>query len=165
MNQKANYLDKLVEMVKEKLKESNKREKIQILILTPESWSLRKTEKEFNVSKATAQKARILREQNSIFAVPLPVLGKKPREKTVNSVLKFYQNDESSQQLPGKKDCVSIGKNVDVSKRLILCNLNEVSTAFKDKHPDLKISFSKFASLRPKWCITVELKGAYSVCM
>ena len=103
MNQKANYSDKLVEMVKEKLKESNKREKIQILILTPESWSLRKTEKEFNVSKATAQKARILREQNSILAVPLPVLGKKLSEKTVNSVLKFYQNDEYSQQLPGKK--------------------------------------------------------------
>ena len=47
MNQKANDLDKLVELMKEKLKVSNKREKIQILTLTPESWSLRKTAKEF----------------------------------------------------------------------------------------------------------------------
>ena len=86
-------------------------------------------------------------------------------EKTVNSVLEFYQNDEYSRQLPGKKDCVSIGKNVHVSKRLILCNLKELYTAFKDKHPDLKISFSKFASLRPKWCITVGPKGTHSVCM
>ena len=39
MNQKANDLDKLVELMKEKLKVSNKREKIQILTLTPESWS------------------------------------------------------------------------------------------------------------------------------
>ena len=86
-------------------------------------------------------------------------------KKLLSSDLEFYQNDGYSQQLPGKKDCVSIGKNVHVSKRLILCNLKELYTAFKDKHPDLKISFSKFASLRPKWCITVELKGAYSVCM
>ena len=58
-----------------------------------------------------------------------------------------------------------IGKNIHVSKRLILCNLKELYTAFKDKHPDLKISFSKFASLRPKWCITVGPKGTPSVCM
>ena len=45
MNQKANHLDKLVELMKEKLKVSNKREKIQILTLTPESWSFRKNSK------------------------------------------------------------------------------------------------------------------------
>ena len=165
MNQKANDLDKLVELMKEKLKVSNKREKIQILTLTPESWSLRKTAKEFKVSKATARKARILREEKGILVVPQPVIEKRLSEKTVNSVLEFYQNDEYSRQLPGKKDCVSIGKNVHVSKRLILCNLKELYTAFKDKHPDLKISFSKFASLRPKWCITVGPKGTHSVCV
>ena len=63
MNQKANDLDKIVELMKEKLKVSNKTEKIQILPLTPESWSLRKTAKEFKISKVTAQKARILRIQ------------------------------------------------------------------------------------------------------
>ena len=45
MNQKANDLDKLVELMKEKLKVSNKREKIQILSLTPGSWSLQKNSK------------------------------------------------------------------------------------------------------------------------
>ena len=45
MNQKANNLHKLVELMKEKLKVSIKREKIQILTLTPESWSLQKTAK------------------------------------------------------------------------------------------------------------------------
>ena len=142
MNRKENYLDKLVELMKEKLKASNKREKIQILTLTPESWSLRKTAKEFKVSKATARKARILRDEKVILALPQPVIGKRLSEKTVNSVLEFYQNDEYSRQLPGKKDCVSIGKNVHVSKQLILC---------------------KFASLRPELCITVGPKGKYSV--
>ena len=150
MNQKTNDLDKLVELMKEKLKVSNKREKIQILNLTPESWSLRKTAKEFKVSKATARKARILRKEKGILAVPQPVIRKRLSEKTVNGVLELYQNDEYFRQLPGKKDCVSIGKNVHVSKRLILCNLKEPYTPFKDKHPDLKINFPEFASLRPK---------------
>ena len=62
-------------------------------------------------------------------------------KKTVYSVLEFFQIDEYSQQLPGKKNCVSIGKNLHISRPLILCNLRELYTAFKDKHPDLKISF------------------------
>ena len=64
MNQKANDLDKLVELMKKNL--SNKRRKIQILTLTPKPWSLRKTAKEFKVSKTTARKARILREEKDI---------------------------------------------------------------------------------------------------
>ena len=160
MNQKANDSDKLNELMKEKLKVSNKREKIQILTLTTESWSLQKTAKEFKVSRATARKTRILREEKGILAVPQPVIGKRLSEKTVNGVLEFYQNDEYSRQLPS-----SIGKTVHVSKRSIICNLKELYTAFKDKHPDLKISFSKSASLRPKWCITVGPKGTYSVCV
>ena len=83
--------------MKEKLKVSNKREKIQILTLIPESWSLRKTAKELKVSKATARKARILREEKGILVVPQPVIEKRLSEKTVNSVLEFYQNDEYSQ--------------------------------------------------------------------
>ena len=154
-----------VEMMKEKFKLSNNREKIQILTLIPDSWSLRKTAKEFHVSKATAQKARRLREEKGILEMPQPVIGKTLDEATITKVLEFYENDEHTRQLPGKKDFVSIQKNVHVSKRLILCNLKELYTAFKDKHPDLKISFSKFASLRPKWCITVGPKGTHSVCV
>ena len=55
------------------------------------------------------------------------------------------------------KKTVTIRKNVHVSKRLILCNLKKLYTAFKDKHPDLKIGFSQFASPRPK--------GTHSVCV
>ena len=64
-----------------------------------------------------------------------------------------------------KKNYFSIEKNVHVSKRLIICDLKELYTAFKDKYPDLKINFSTFGSLRPKWCITVSPKGTHSVCL
>ena len=43
-------------------------------------------------------------------------MWKRLSEKTVNSVFEMYQNDEYSRQLPGKKYCVNIGKNVHVSK-------------------------------------------------
>ena len=79
----------------------------------------KKTAKELKVSKATARKVSILAEKKGILAAPQPVIGKRLSEK---NVLEFYQNDEYSRQLPGEKDCVSIGKNVYVSKQLILCN-------------------------------------------
>ena len=81
------------------------------------------------------------------------------------TVKEFYCNDDYTRQLPGKKDCLSIGKKQYVTKRLILCSLKELYELFKTKNPNLKIGFSKFASLRPKWCISVGPKGTHSVCV
>jgi hypothetical protein len=47
---KADDLDKLIVLMQEKLKTSNRREKIQILTLVPDSWSLRKAAEEFITS-------------------------------------------------------------------------------------------------------------------
>ena len=65
----------------------------------------------------------------------------------------FYHDDEYSRVMPGQKDYVSIGRNKHAQKRLLLCNLKELHTTFKTKFPEAQISFSKFCSLRPKWCI------------
>ena len=67
--------------------------------------------------------------------------------------------------MPGTKDYVSVGKRVHKQKRLLLCNLKELYSAFKEKYPDSKIGFSKFCSLRPKWCVTVSSSGTHSVCV
>ena len=32
-------------------------------------------------------------------------------------------------------------------------------------NPGLKVGFSKFCSLRPKWCVTVSSSGSHSVCV
>ena len=48
----------LVHCMKEKMKLSNRNEKLQILTLIPKSWSIRKAAKEFGVSKSTIQKAK-----------------------------------------------------------------------------------------------------------
>jgi hypothetical protein len=67
--------------------------------------------------------------------------------------------------MPGKKDYVSIGRKQHMQKRLILCNLIELYVSFKTKYPQEVIGFSKFCSLRPKWCITVGASGTHSVCV
>jgi len=43
--------------------------------------------------------------------------------------------------------------------------LNELFAAFKLKHPEIKLGFSKFCSLRPKWCILAGAAGTHSVCV
>ena len=80
------------------------------------------------------------------------------------SVKEFYNSDEYSRQVPGAKDYKNIGKKLHVSKRHVLCNLHELYSAFKKKI-DLKVGFSKFASLVPKWCIVAGAVGTHSVCV
>ena len=99
------------------------------------------------------------------MAVSEPKKGKSLPSETLSAVKMFYHDEEYSRQLPGKKDFVSVSKNVHVQKRLILCNLKELHSAFKSKHPTLQVGFSKFCSLRPKWCIVAGASGTHSVCV
>ena len=57
------------------------------------------------------------------------------------------------------------GTHVHIQKRLVLSNLKEVYRAFKDAHPDRKIGFSKFAELRPQYCVLAGASGTHSVCV
>ena len=47
-----------------------------------------------------------------------------------------------------------------------LCNLQELYAAFKDKHPNVNIGFSKLCALRPKWCVLAgsKMTQSFSVC-
>ena len=162
---KVQDLDHLIYLMKEKLKVANRRQRIQILTLTPNSWTLRKAAQEFKVSKATIQKARLLKKEKGIIAMPDEIRGKTLKKEIIDLVLSFYCDDEFTRQLPGKKDSVSIGKRQHMSKRLILCNIRELYTAFREQQPLCNIGFSKFASLRPKWCVPVGPKGTHSVCV
>ena len=56
-----------------------------------------------------------------------------------------------------------IKKNFATCKSL--CNLQKWYTAFKEKHPNINIGFSKFCALRPKWCVLAGSKMTHSVCL
>ena len=60
-------------------------------------------------------------------------------EEITRAVESFYEDDEFTRQMPGKKDYVSIAKNVHVQKRLILSNLRELHGEFKRSHPGKKV--------------------------
>ena len=162
---KADDLDYLVTCMKEKLKVANRKEKLQVLTLTPRSWKLRRAAQEFEVSKSTIQKARSLQKRKGIIGIEDLKSRQRCSQQTITLVTNFYCSDENSRQLPGKKDSVSVAKNERVSKRLLLCNLKELYALFKGTYAEEKLSFSKFASLRPKWCVSAGPKGTHSVCI
>ena len=93
IEKKANDLDYLVSQMKMKMQTANRRQKIQILTLTPKSWTLRQAAKEFNVSKATIRKARTLQEQKGIIEMPDQVNGKKLKEHVKLLVKELYNSD------------------------------------------------------------------------
>ena len=135
------------------------------MTLVPNSWSLRKAVEVFSVSKSTIQKARLLQDAKGIAEYPDLLKQQKLTEETINKIKSFYCDDEFSRQLPGKKDSVSIGRNNHCAKRLLLCNLKELYATYRGTYPEDKAAFSKFASLRPKWCTLVGPKGSHSVCV
>lgn len=70
--------------------------------------------------------------------------------------------------MPGMRDFVTIRRNGQkerLQKRLVLCNLKELYTCFKDSNPDVKVGFSKFAMLRPTNCVLAGASGTHSVCV
>ena len=120
------------------------------MTLAPDSWSREYCSKFFELSEYVVRTARELKKVSGILSKPSPKRGKKLSPETVALIVQFYEDDEYSRQMPGKKDYVSIAKNEHRQKRLILCNLHELYSAFKEKHPNVKVGFSKFAELRPK---------------
>lgn len=57
------------------------------------------------------------------------------------------------------------GKREHIQKRLILCNLREAYQKFKENHQNIKIGFSKFASMRPQNCVLAGTPGTHSICV
>lgn len=50
-----------------------------------------------------------------------------------------------------------------MQKRLIFCDLREIYSCFKWEYLDVKLGFSKFCCLKPKWCVLAGSAGTYTV--
>ena len=143
-------------------------EKVQVLTILPKSWPIRKIQSEFGATNYMAQKAKDLVKEKGILATPNPKLGHPLVPKTADLVCGFYESDDVSRIMPGKKDFVSVKQGeqrVHIQKRLVLNNLREVYQLFKDRFPTETVGFSKFADLRPKHCILAGASGTHSVCV
>ena len=162
--QNASGLNRLHNLMKEKLNATTYSEKIQILTLTPDSWSHRYCKEHFNVSEYLVRTAREFKKVKVILVKPAQKQGKTRSQNTIDLVLSMCEDDEFSCQMPGKK-YVSIAKGDHKQKHLVLCNLREMYAAFKEKYPNVKLGFSKFCIFRPKWCVLARSSGTHSVCV
>ena len=101
-------------------------------------------------------------------AAPNRKIGSSLANLIVEKVQKFYELDENSRVMPGKKDCISVminGKKERVQKRLLLCKLRELHGKFLLKYPDIKISLAKFTKLRAASCVVVGYSGDQNECV
>ena len=159
----------IVQQLKEKFVATSKQsQQLQILTVLPNSWSVKKIQQEFGVTTYMARKSKELVKEKGVLPLPGPKPGPSLLPETVDIVHAFYESDDISRVMPGKKDFVSVkkeSKRVHVQKRLVLSNLREVYHEFKEKFPERKIVFSKFAELRPKHCILAGASGTHSVCV
>lgn len=164
-----NYDSEIINQLKEKFSNTtDKSLQMQILTTLPKSWTITQVENEFGVSNFIARKCKNLVKEKGVMSSPNPKPGKTLNISTVEIIKKFYECDEVSRQMPGKKDFVSVkidGKRVHVQKFLILNTLRECFVLFKERYPDHKIGFSKFCELRPKHCVLPGSAGTHSVCV
>ena len=166
VKQKAADMDKLIKLISEKLRISNRTKQIEILTLPASlEWSRKKIRETFEVSDYSVRQAQKLFREKGLLCQTDTKRGKKLSSETIDLVKRFFQDDEQSRILPGMKDVVSIGNKQYERKRLILSNLKEMYSTFKCHNPDVKIGFSKFCALRPKWCILAGSSGTHSVCV
>lgn len=142
--------------------------RLMILTIAPDCWGVMKTAKEFGTSKRTVHKARKLKESSGILSTSVAKSGKTLSDDLVHAVKSFYEDDENSRMMPNQKDVITVihnGEKQKRQKRLVLCDIKSLHNQFKEKFPHFQISFSKFAELRPKWCVSAGSKGIHTVCV
>jgi len=165
------FEDKIVAALKNKFERSaTTSEKILVLSVALTAYSQRKVFELFKDIGGTVYLIRktyqLMNGKDGLFPTAAPKAGRRLPKETVEIVRQYYESDESSRLLPGKKDNVSTrvnGERVHTQKRLVLCNLKELFALFKQDKPNVAISFSKFSSLRPKHCVLAGAAGTHSV--
>ena len=86
------------------------------------------------------------------FAKKRCLAGNRGLSHQTTELVKSFYNDLVSRQAAGKKDFVTVrqdNKKEHLQKRHLLCSLQETFAIFVKDNPTVKISLSKFASLRP----------------
>ena len=143
INPQENDESEIIMQLKDKFRATTERgEQLQILTVLPQSWTRKQIQAEFGVSDYMARKSKQLVRDKGILSSPDPKAGPSLPSETVKLVIDFYESDDISRTMPGKKDFVSVrqeGKRIHVQKRLVLSNLKEVYHAFKDTFPSKKI--------------------------
>lgn len=159
--------DKIVADLQAKFEKTTYAGKIQILTLFVDHLAVIDIQKMFNTTKYSIWKAAEVKEKQGVLGLPEPRTGRKLFVDLESRVIDFFCNPifKHVRMTAGKKDCVSVSKGVYEQKRLLLSNLREIYESYKAHYPNDKVGFSKFCSLRPKFCKLPGASGTHSVCV
>ena len=98
--------------------------------------------------KYVVQTSEEIKKAGRVLGKPAPKIGKTNTTETLHLLPNVYEDDNFSRKAPEKKGYVSvkeyINKNIATCKSL--SNSQKLFTAFKEKHPDVNIGFSKFCA-------------------
>lgn len=146
---------------------------LSLLTLAPASWTLQQTATFFSVSADAVRRSRILKEEKGILSTPDPKKARKIGDSEKDIIQNFYMDDEYSRLMPGRKDVKSVkkpgGKRVRLQKRLLLMNIDELYSQYKDYSVKTLLmkpcGRTNFFHLRPQHVIEVGSAGTHSVCV
>lgn len=161
----------MISQLKSKFEEdSPKLIKIHVLSVLPKSLTRKWITEKFNLpSDSMPRLVKRLVKEKEILPSPAPKLGHGYSQEELQVIQKYYEGDSNSvYMLPDKSHYFSVkigNEKVRMQKRLLLCNLKELHGAFLKEHPQIPISFSKFASLRPRYCVFAGSPGTHTVCV
>ena len=143
----------------EKLNISDRRQKVQILTLVPDRWSIEQVSKCFCVPHYLARQARQQKIDGSILSLPPKQARNRIGDEFQEKVKAFYESDEVSRMCPGKKDCVKVTTKTStkekVQKGLLLANFHEIYVQFKNetnKNCIFYILCAETKVVRNSWC-------------
>ena len=166
---KSALFDEMLEQLQKYFQEcASRAERIHALTVLPRSWPLREIKEKFNVSTRTVTKVKRLVETKGILSTPNKKVGRPLDDETKKAVVDFFYRSDVSKELTGKNSVICVrenGKKVHKNKRFVLANLSHLHAEFVQLHPDLKVSLSKFAFLRPRDCILSDSSGMHNVCV
>ena len=159
---RAEDLDRLMFLIKEKVTSAKTEGKAKLLTLVPDSWTLKEIEEFLHLSNKVARNSQVLTIEKGLLPKAESRRRKVLLEEIRDRIINF------SGMYPGKKEFLSVkieGVKQHMQKRLLLINLKKLHLEFK-KAADIKIGFSKFCKLWPKLCIPVSsVSRAHSVCV
>lgn len=166
---KCGYCDTLLHELAEKFKKQETREeKFKVLTCIPKRFTIDDVYHHTGCSYNMAKDANKLKSRQGAFSVPPPKHGKPLDANIVDAVKRFYQSEDHTRPSPRMHDVVRFrdetGQSKTAPKLMLMVNLKDLYYSFKQKHPEMKISKSKFAKLRPRNCIWPGIRGFHVTC-
>ncbi|KAK3929167.1 ARL14 effector protein [Frankliniella fusca] len=165
----SSYFEEMVTQLQEYINQSSSdADNLHALSVLPRSMSVEKIREYFNVSKRLVKNTKSLVDRSGILCTPNKKLGRPKSEEILDAAKRFYLRQDISKELPGKNNFVTVRENGVRERRqvhLLMANIRHVHEEFLKNHPDMQLSLSKFASVRPKECYLASKSGMHNVCV